>query len=62
MDLEEEIPNNHVVRVINDAVKRISDAVFDAAYPGGTKQLPPADAYENHPLCPHLAHLLFPSN
>ena len=35
MDLEEDIPQNHVVRVINDAVNRIDDKIFEAAYPGG---------------------------
>jgi len=35
MDLEAEIPANHVVRVVNEAVDRLSDAIFDSAYPGG---------------------------
>lgn len=35
MDLETEIPANHVVRVVNDAVNGLKDAIFDAAYPGG---------------------------
>lgn len=35
MDLEEDIPPNHVVRVVNDMVDRMEDAIFDAAYPGG---------------------------
>lgn len=35
MDLETEIPANHVVRVVNDAVDRLKDALFDVAYPGG---------------------------
>ena len=35
MDLEEDIPQNHVVRVINDAVNRIDDKIFESAYPGG---------------------------
>ena len=35
MDLEEDIPHNHVVRVINDAVNRIDDKIFESAYPGG---------------------------
>jgi len=34
-DLEAEIPANHVVRVVNEAVDRLSDAIFDSAYPGG---------------------------
>ncbi|WP_239714682.1 transposase [Paenibacillus sp. 19GGS1-52] len=35
MDLEEDIPENHLVRVVNEAVHRLDDAIFDAAYPGG---------------------------
>jgi len=35
MDLEEEIPKNHLVRVVNAAVNRLDEAIFDAAYPGG---------------------------
>ncbi|WP_425270613.1 IS1182 family transposase [Paenibacillus helianthi] len=35
MDLEEDIPTNHLVRVVNAAVNRLDDALFDAAYPGG---------------------------
>jgi len=35
MDLEEDIPENHLVRVVNEAVNRIDDRIFDAAYPGG---------------------------
>jgi transposase len=35
MDLEEEIPKNHFCRVINDAVNRIDDGIFEAAYTGG---------------------------
>lgn len=35
MDLETEIPANHIVRVVNDAVDQLKDAVFDEAYPGG---------------------------
>lgn len=35
MDLEAEIPANHVVRVVNEAVDRLKDAIFEAAYPGG---------------------------
>jgi len=34
-DLGAEIPPNHVARVINDAVDRLSDAIFESAYPGG---------------------------
>jgi transposase len=35
MDLEEDIPQNHLVRVVNDAVNRLDDRIFEAAYPGG---------------------------
>lgn len=35
MDLEEDIPANHLVRVVNAAVNRLDNAIFDAAYPGG---------------------------
>jgi transposase len=35
MDLEEDIPPHHLVRVVNAAVNRLDDAIFDAAYPGG---------------------------
>ena len=35
MDLEEDIPVNHLVRVVNDAVNRLDDRIFEAAYPGG---------------------------
>jgi len=35
MDLEEDIPENHLVRVVNDAVNRLDDRIFEAAYPGG---------------------------
>ncbi len=34
MDLADEIPANHVVRVVNDAVDRLSDDIFDRAYAG----------------------------
>ena len=34
-DLGDEIPPNHVVRVVNEAVDRLSDAIFDSAFPGG---------------------------
>jgi len=30
-----DIPENHLVRVVNSAVNRLSDALFDAVYPGG---------------------------
>ncbi|WP_178024854.1 IS1182 family transposase [uncultured Paenibacillus sp.] len=35
MDLEEDIPQNHVVRVVNAAVNQINDSIFASAYPGG---------------------------
>nr|WP_229696111.1 transposase [Paenibacillus albidus] len=35
LDLEEDIPESHLVRVVNSAVNRLDDAIFDAAYPGG---------------------------
>lgn len=35
MDLEEDIPSNHLVRVVNEAVNRLDDSIFSAAYPGG---------------------------
>lgn len=35
MDLEEDIPANHLVRVVNAAANRFDDAIFDAAYRGG---------------------------
>ncbi|MGF7049565.1 hypothetical protein J2T13_004086 [Paenibacillus sp. DS2015] len=34
MDLQEDIPQNHLVRLVNAAVNRLDDAIFDAAYPG----------------------------
>lgn len=35
LDLEEDIPQNHLVRVVNEAVNRLSDGIFSSAYPGG---------------------------
>jgi transposase len=35
MNLELDIPSNHVSRVVNAAVSRLDDAMFEAAYPGG---------------------------
>ncbi|MDQ0896706.1 IS1182 family transposase [Paenibacillus sp. V4I7] len=35
MDLEEDIPQNHLVRIVNAAVNQLDDVIFDAAYPGG---------------------------
>lgn len=35
MDLEELIPPQHVVRVVNDAIDRVKDDVFLQHYPGG---------------------------
>ncbi|SEC50070.1 IS1182 family transposase [Paenibacillus sp. GP183] len=35
MDLEDDIPENHLVRVVNTAVNRLDDKIFASAYPGG---------------------------
>ncbi|GAB6928888.1 IS1182 family transposase [Paenibacillus sp. JCM 10914] len=35
MDLEEDIPENHLVRVVNEAVNRLDDQIFREAYSGG---------------------------
>ena len=35
MDLQEDIPQNHLVRVVNDAVNRLNMNLFTKAYPGG---------------------------
>lgn len=35
MDLEDDIPQNHLVRVVNAAVNQLSDSIFASAYPGG---------------------------
>ncbi|WP_219836914.1 IS1182 family transposase [Paenibacillus sp. R14(2021)] len=35
MNLEEDIPENHLVRVVNAAVNRLPDSIFADAYPGG---------------------------
>lgn len=35
MDLEEDIPPNHLVRVVNAAVNRLNDNIFASVYPGG---------------------------
>lgn len=35
MDLEMDIPENHLVRVVNAMVDQLSDTLFAAAYPGG---------------------------
>ncbi|GKU76650.1 IS1182 family transposase [Paenibacillus sp. L3-i20] len=35
MDLEDDIPQNHLVRIVNAAVNRLSDRIFASAYPGG---------------------------
>src|SRR3984893_15978033 len=35
MDLEEDIPQNHCVRVVNAAINRLDDCIFASAYPGG---------------------------
>jgi hypothetical protein len=36
--IEEDIPGNHLIRVVNAAINRLDDAIFDAAYPGGTRE------------------------
>jgi transposase len=36
MDLEDDIPPNHLVRVINGAVNRLDDKIFRDAYHGST--------------------------
>jgi transposase len=35
MDLEELIPTNHIVRVVNMAINSLDDRIFATAYPGG---------------------------
>ena len=35
MDLADDIPQNHLVRVVNAAVNRLDDSIFASAYPGG---------------------------
>ncbi|WP_253944886.1 transposase [Paenibacillus sp. NEAU-GSW1] len=35
MDLEEDIPPNHLVRVVNAAVNRLDNNILADAYPGG---------------------------
>jgi transposase len=35
MDIEEDIPENDLVRVVNSAVNQLDDAILNAAYPGG---------------------------
>ncbi|MFC4812958.1 IS1182 family transposase [Paenibacillus sp. GCM10023250] len=35
MDLSEDIPEHHLVRVVNAAVDRLNDSIFADAYPGG---------------------------
>ena len=35
MDLEEDIPQNHPVRLVNEVVNGLSDSLFDALHPGG---------------------------
>ncbi|MBM7111785.1 transposase [Brevibacillus laterosporus] len=44
MDLEEDIPPHHLVRVVNEAINRLDDAIFESAYPRGGR-----DSY--HPRC-----------
>ncbi|WP_256720446.1 MULTISPECIES: transposase [Paenibacillus] len=35
MDLEDDIPPYHLVRIVNESVNRLDDRIFSAAYPGG---------------------------
>ncbi len=35
MDLEEDIPEHHLVRFVNAAVNRLDNSIFDATYPSG---------------------------
>src|SRR6478672_10030954 len=35
IDLEDDIPPKHLVRVVNEAVNRLDDKIFREAYPGG---------------------------
>ncbi|MNI94977.1 hypothetical protein D3C73_1531670 [compost metagenome] len=35
MELEDDIPSHHLVRVVNEAVSRLEDRIFRDAYPGG---------------------------
>jgi transposase len=35
MDLEEDIPPNHIARVVNDFINRLDDSLFTVAYSGG---------------------------
>ncbi|TYP72348.1 transposase [Paenibacillus methanolicus] len=35
MDLQEDIPQNHLVRIVNEAVDRLNMSLFTKAYPGG---------------------------
>ena len=35
MDLEDDIPPHHLVRVVHEAVNRLDDRIFSAVYPGG---------------------------
>ncbi|TYP79274.1 hypothetical protein BCM02_101392 [Paenibacillus methanolicus] len=34
MDLQEDIPQNHLVRIVNEAVDRLNMNLFTKAYPG----------------------------
>ncbi|MGG3311785.1 transposase [Paenibacillus lautus] len=35
MDLEDDIPPYHLVRIVNESVNRLDDRIISAAYPGG---------------------------
>jgi len=37
MNLADDNSENHPVQVVNDVVNRLDDTIFDAAYPGGSR-------------------------
>jgi transposase len=39
MDLEEDIPQNHLVRIVHAAVTQLDDKIFASAYPGGGRDI-----------------------
>jgi transposase len=51
MDLEEDIPKNHLVRVVNAAVNRLDDKIFASAYPCGGR-----DSYHPKMLTKVIVH------
>ncbi|MDQ0897760.1 transposase [Paenibacillus sp. V4I7] len=63
MDLEEDIPQNHLVRIVNAAVNQLDDVIFDAAYPGGGRDsYHPKMLTKSDHLCLHPAYLLLPTD